>query len=61
MQGISSDPKFNETIKALKADKRKLESEKGQKPYSFILSTDRKKKDFLKKFEIGGAPPEEDK
>jgi hypothetical protein len=61
MQGISSDPKFNETIKALKADKRKLDSEKGQKPYSFILSTERKKKDFLKKFEIGGAPPEEDK
>lgn len=61
MQGISSDTKFNETIKALKADKRKLESEKGQKPYSFILSTERKKKDFLKKFEIGGTQNEEDK
>jgi hypothetical protein len=61
MQAISSDTKFNEIIKALKPDKRKLESEKGQKAYSFILSNERKKKDFLKKFEIGNNASEEEK
>lgn len=52
MQAIASDEKFNETIKLLKPDKRKAETkEKGQKPYAFNISTERKKKDFLKKFE----------
>lgn len=51
MQGISTDTKFNTIIKELKPDKRKLESEKGLKQYTYILSTEKKKKDFLKKFE----------
>lgn len=49
MQAISSDEKFNTTIKELKPDKRKAKEEKP--PYQFILSTARKKADFLKKFE----------
>jgi len=53
MQAISSDEKFNNTIKELKADKRKSEAkEKGQGAYQFIMSTGRKKVDFLKKFDV---------
>jgi hypothetical protein len=51
MQAISSDEKFNTTIKELKPDKRKAKEEKGVPNYQFILSTARKKADFLKKFE----------
>ncbi len=51
MQAISSDAKFNEAIKLLKPEKRRLEVDKGQKAYAFILSTEKKKKDFVKKME----------
>lgn len=51
MQAISSDEKFNTTIKELKPDKRKAKEEKGQPAFQFVLSTARKKADFLKKFD----------
>jgi len=49
MSVISSNPDFNIIIRDLKTDKRKLEAEKGQKPYSFILTLPNKKDKFLKK------------
>lgn len=51
MQAISSDGEFNNVIKDMKSDKRKLKPEKGKPPYSFILSSERKKTEFLRKFD----------
>lgn len=51
MQAISSDEAFNTAIKELKPDKRQQKTEKGEANYQFILSTGRKKADFLKKFD----------
>lgn len=48
MQAISSNDPFNNYIQELKPDKRKMEVTKGQEPYQFMLSTVRKKTDFLK-------------
>jgi hypothetical protein len=50
MQGISSDAKFNKIITEMKQENRELKTEKGQSPYGFTISTEKKKKDFLKKF-----------
>lgn len=50
MQAISSDEEFNAAISEVKPDKRKMKNEKGKAPYSFMLSTKRKKADFLKDF-----------
>ncbi len=58
MQAVSSDEAFNTIIKTLKPDKRRNEGEKGQKGYTFILSTEKKKKDFVKKME---KTPDEEK
>lgn len=58
MQALSSDEKFNTIIKELKPDKRKMQTEKGTPAYQFILSTERKKKDFLKKMDNLGAAEE---
>ena len=35
----------------MKSDKRKLKPEKGKAPYSFIMSSERKKTEFLRKFD----------
>ncbi|MBL0049881.1 MAG: hypothetical protein IPP32_17500 [Bacteroidetes bacterium] len=51
MQAISSDEKFNSIIRDMKADKRKMEVEKGQTQYSYNLSTAAKKTSFLKKID----------
>ena len=51
MQAISSDADFNTAIQETKSDKRKSKAEKGQEPYQFMYSTERKKKDFLRKFD----------
>lgn len=51
MQAISSNSEFNTAITETKPDKRKSKAEKGEQPYQFMYSTDRKKKDFLRKFE----------
>ncbi|MFH1320836.1 MAG: hypothetical protein ABII90_09320 [Bacteroidota bacterium] len=52
MQAISSSEDFNNVIKELKASKRKVKAlEKGGMSYQFIISSERKKKAFLKQFE----------
>lgn len=50
MQAISSDNKFNDAINGMKPDKRVAESKGDTPPYEFMLSTDRKKAEFVKKF-----------
>jgi len=49
MQAISSNEDFNTIVKEVKATKRKLAT-KGGAPYQFIISSVRKKKTFLNKF-----------
>ncbi|CAN5504147.1 hypothetical protein BH11BAC2_BH11BAC2_10190 [soil metagenome] len=50
MQSISSDIKFNDLIQNMKPDKRVADT-KGDKPaYEFMLSTDRRKAEFIKRF-----------
>lgn len=51
MQAISSDVDFNTAIQETKPDKRKSKAKKGQESYVFMYSTERKKKDFLRKFD----------
>ena len=51
MQAISSNQDFNSAITETKPDKRKSKAEKGQESYQFMYSTDRKRKDFIRKFE----------
>lgn len=48
MQTISSNESFNSIIKDLKPEKR-TRKVKDDSPYQFIISTERKKKDFLKR------------
>lgn len=50
MQSISSDNKFNDAINNMKPEKRVAESKGDTPPYEFMLSTDRKKAEFIKKF-----------
>ena len=50
MQAYSSLDEFNSTITDLKPDKRKLKVEKGESPYSFMLSSKRRRDDFISKF-----------
>lgn len=50
MQAFSSLDEFNTTITDLKPDKRKIKAEKGELPYSFMLSSKRRKDDFISKF-----------
>ncbi len=57
MQAISSDTKFNDEIGKVKPDKRISKGTKGEATYEYMLSTDRKVKDFIKKWE---APPVEE-
>ena len=48
---ISSNQDFNNIIKELKPDKRKVKAQsRGGMPFQFILSTARKKNAFLKRF-----------
>lgn len=51
MQAISSDVDFNNAIQAVKPDKRKSKAEKGQEPYQFMYSSEKKKIDFIRKFD----------
>ena len=50
MQVISSDSQFNDAIQKMKPDKRVADTKGDKVPYEFMLSTDRKKAEFLKKF-----------
>lgn len=49
MQVLSSVDDFNNTVTALKADERSNKGEKGEGPYSYMLSTKAKKQRFLSK------------
>jgi len=52
MQAISSDVDFNSAITETKPDKRKSKAKgKGLESYQYMYSTERKKRDFLRKFE----------
>ncbi|PCJ22916.1 MAG: hypothetical protein COA97_12700 [Flavobacteriales bacterium] len=51
MQAISSNVDFNSAITETKPDKRKSKAEKGQESYQYMYSTERKKRDFLRKFD----------
>jgi hypothetical protein len=50
MQSVASDNKFNDAINGMKPDKRVADTKGDKPPYEFMLSTDRKKAEFLKKF-----------
>jgi len=50
MQGVSSDSKFNEDVNNMKPDKRIADTKDDKPAYEFMLSTDRKKAEFIKKF-----------
>jgi len=49
MQAISSSTQFNTIIKEIKTDNRTLKSEKDLPQYTYTVSTEMKKKSFLKK------------
>ena len=49
MQAISSDVKFNDAIQNLKPDKRVADTKDNKPPYEYMLSTDRKKAEFLRR------------
>lgn len=51
MLGYSTFEEFNTIIKELKPDKRKMDVERGEKPYIYWLGSERRKNNFLKKFE----------
>ncbi len=50
MQAISSDSQFNDAIQKMKPDKRVADTKGDKSPYEFMMSTDRKKAEFMKKF-----------
>ncbi|MBN2681870.1 MAG: hypothetical protein JXR58_05145 [Bacteroidales bacterium] len=58
MVGISSVPAFNDIFKELKPEKCSMDVPKGQPMYRYWLGTDKKRRDFIKKFEA--AMEEED-
>ncbi|NCO56117.1 MAG: hypothetical protein GW876_12065, partial [Bacteroidetes bacterium] len=49
MQVVSSNEEFNTVIKTLKPDQRKLDTDKGQKPYSYYPAAPSVKNKFLKR------------
>lgn len=49
MQAISSDSKFNDAISAIKPEKRVADTKGDKEPYEYMLSTDRKKAEFLRR------------
>ena len=49
LQTISSDTDYNNYIRELKDDKRKIKKDKEGEEYSFIISSLRKKTDFLRR------------
>ncbi len=49
MQVVSSNEEFNTVIKTLKPDQRKVDADKGQKPYSYYPAAPTVKNKFLKR------------
>jgi hypothetical protein len=58
MQAISSELAFNEAIKNMKPEKRNADVKDG-KPYQFMLSTERRKVDFLRRINEADATADE--
>jgi hypothetical protein len=54
LQAYSSEEKFNTAIDGMKPEKRELKEKDGQEPYQFMLSTERKKTEFLKRMKESG-------
>lgn len=54
LQAISSDVKFNKPIDEMKPEKRVASEKGGLEPYQFMLATDRKKNEFLKRINDAG-------
>jgi hypothetical protein len=52
MYTVSSSDSYNTIIKEVKPDKAKVDTKKKETPYKFIITTERKKNDFLKRFDI---------
>jgi len=50
MQVISSDATFNDLIDKLKPEKRVADEKNGAAPYQYMISTERKKNEFIRKF-----------
>ncbi len=50
MQVISSEAKFNDVIMNMKDEKRVADEKDGKAPYQYMLSTERKKNEFIKRF-----------
>ncbi|MEI8202952.1 MAG: hypothetical protein WCH34_08070 [Bacteroidota bacterium] len=50
MQVISSEPEFNKFITEMKPEKRRLDPDDGKPGFTYTISTERRKKEFLKKF-----------
>lgn len=50
MQAISSESKFNDIINNMKPEKRVADEKGDKQPYQYMLSTDRKKSEFVKRF-----------
>ena len=51
MQTISSNKNYNDFINSMKPEKRVAKSQKDKPDFEFLLSTDRRKNDFLKRLE----------
>jgi hypothetical protein len=58
MLAYSSIKDFNEFVTKEKPDKRRLEAENGLPSYSYFLSTERKRNDFIKRMEAAGITEE---
>jgi len=52
MQSISSNKDFNTIIREMKSDKRTFRSKDSKGAYRYIISTERKKRDFLRKVQL---------
>jgi hypothetical protein len=49
MQAISSESKFNDIINNMKPEKRVADEKDGKQPYQYMVSTERKKSEFIKR------------
>jgi hypothetical protein len=53
LQAISSEQSFNTAVDNVKADKKVAKEKDGAPPFEFMLSTERKKSEFLKRLKDG--------
>jgi hypothetical protein len=52
MQTIASNPEFNNMIRRVKANKRRQEVARGEEPFVFMLSSDRRPFDFVRSMKM---------